>query len=125
MEFREDKSAATELITGYGGGGFRIGEERIRGHLLISPGGMHPWPAGSLESLSRKTVKPLFTKDFTPEFLLVGAGREAGDSVLLARRLSETLGVTVEVMSTGAAVRTYNVLVLEGRQVAAALIAVE
>lgn len=124
MEFREDKSAATDLITGYGEGGFRIGEERIKGNLLISPEGMHPWAAKSLKTISKKSVKPLFKKEFTPEFLIIGAGEQAGDSVVLARQLTETLGVTVEVMSTGAAVRTYNVLVLEGRQVAAALIAV-
>lgn len=56
-------------------------------------------------------------------FLLLGLGEEVSDVVILARSFEKKFGLPCEVMTTGTAVRTYNVLALEGRQMAAALFA--
>ena len=59
------------------------------------------------------------------EVLLVGTGR---DLVPLQPGLRQALRerqIAAEAMSTGAAVRTFNVLLAENRAVAAALIAVD
>ena len=66
----------------------------------------------------------IIESDFQPQFLLFGLGNEVVDGVILARKLEKSLGLPCEVMDTGAAVRTFNVLVLEGRQVGAAILAV-
>jgi uncharacterized protein len=124
MEFEEAKPGALALISGYGEGGFRIGGVRHDGHLLICPEGPFPWPVEDLSAPLKKSLNALFSKEIHVEFLLVGVGREAPDTTLLARRLSAELKLPVEVMTTGAAVRTYNVLALEGRRVGAALWAV-
>ena len=61
---------------------------------------------------------------FPPEFLLLGLGEGVSDVVLLACNFEKKIDLPCEVMTTGAAVRTYNVLALEGRQMAAALFAI-
>ncbi|MCH7630455.1 MAG: Mth938-like domain-containing protein, partial [Proteobacteria bacterium] len=68
--------------------------------------------------------KAFFMSGFSPVFLLFGLGAEVPDAVILARDFQKKFDLPCEVMTTGAAVRTYNVLALEGRQMAAALFAV-
>jgi len=124
MEIKEQTQKNLPLITGYGDGAFRIHGVRHQGHLLISPAGFYPWQLKSLKSIQKQSIKPLYKGDFSPEFLLLGLGEEVADVIILARGFRKKLGLPCEVMSTGAAVRTYNVLALEGRLMAAALFAV-
>lgn len=124
MEFKEASPGALTLISGYGEGGFRIAGVRHDGHLLICPVGHFSWQVDDPENLLKTSFKALFSKEINVEFLIVGIGAEALNAIPLARRLSQELKVPVEVMSTGAAVRTYNVLALEGRRVGAAIWAV-
>ena len=124
MEMREEKRAGLNLISGYGEGGFRIGSQVHKGDLLITPAEIYPWQVKSVKLIKKQSLKSIFESDFKPEFLLLGLGNKVIDGVILARKLEKTLGLPCEVMSTGAAVRTYNVLALEGRQVAGALIAI-
>ena len=124
MEIKEQKPGALTLISGYGDGGFRVAGKRIKGHLLVCPQGFYPWNFKSIKTIQKQSLKPLYEGDFKPEFLLIGLGDEVLDGVILARKYSKKLGLPCEVMTTGAAVRTYNVLALEGRQMAVALIAV-
>jgi uncharacterized protein len=112
-------------IDAYGNGGFRFADMSHRGSLLCLPSGIHGWDAVSANDLSVDKFGKVLADASGIEILLVGAGREI---VRLAQPLRETLaaaGIAVDVMSTGAAVRTYNVLLAEDRAVAAALIAVE
>jgi uncharacterized protein len=116
----------TQIIDSYGEGGFRISGRRVEGSVIVFPGKVIAWTvsvtgeigAGSLEAVSAAG------KAGTIELLLVGTGPRM---VQIDRTLRQSLradGVVVEVMDTGAACRTYNVLMAEGRRVAAALIAV-
>jgi uncharacterized protein len=124
MEIKEQKPGGLTLISGYGNGAFTINGKRYEGHLLISPVGFYPWSVKSIKTIQKQSLKPLFKSDFSPEFLLFGLGGEVPDAVILARKLEKKFVLPCEVMTTGAAVRTYNVLALEGRQMAAALFAV-
>jgi uncharacterized protein len=111
-------------IEAYGGGGFRIGGQRIEGSALILDDVASPWPVASLAELQ--------PSDFDA---VIAAGREAVEFVLLGlgpamvpppRPVREALraaGLGLEVMETAAACKLYNVLASDGRRVAAALIA--
>ena len=59
------------------------------------------------------------------EILLVGMGKELRRLPEGLRAALKAAGISADPMSTGAAVRTYNVLLAEDRAVAAAFIAVD
>ena len=124
MELQEENRTGLTLISGYGGGGFRIGKAAHKGDILITPTGFYPWKIKSIKTITKQSLKQITESDFQPQFLLFGLGSEVVDGVILARKLEKSLGLPCEVMDTGAAVRTFNVLVLEGRQVGAAILAV-
>ncbi len=124
MEIKEQKPGGLTLISGYGEGGFRINGKRHDGSLLISPAGFCPWDVKSMKTIQKQSLKPIFENGYSPEFLLFGLGEEVLDAVILARSFEKKFALSCEVMTTGAAVRTYNVLALGGRQMAAAILAV-
>jgi uncharacterized protein len=112
-------------IEAYGKGGFRFGGMSHRGSLLCLPDGVWPCPARGAAELSAADFALVFAAVPPVEHCLIGAGR---DPWLLPRDLAMRFaehGITVEAMSTGAAVRTYNILMGERRRVAALLICVD
>ena len=125
MKFEEAKSQSETSISSYGNGGFRIGEnQRVEGSVLLTPQGYYPWAVSSKDDLSRESFAPIVEMSDDLELLIIGTGE---NMIFLNRDLRAYLeghGIGVEVMATGAASRTYNVLLLEGRRVAAALIAI-
>ncbi len=127
MELRPQQTRG-RLIEAYGDGCFRVAGLRIAGSILIGPHGVQAWRVVSVVAESPQSLvesfAPVTGGGPVPEILLVGCGLrgELLPSALRAR-LKE-LGISVESMDTGAACRTYNVLVGEDRLVAAALIAV-
>jgi uncharacterized protein len=74
--------------------------------------------AGSLDAVSAAG------RAGSVELLLIGTGARMAQIDRTLRQALRADGVVIEVMDTGAACRTYNVLMAEGRRVAAALIAV-
>jgi uncharacterized protein len=110
-------------VDAYGNGGFRFAGMSHRGSLLCLPSGIYGWePDGRID---RETLAKVFDEAEQIEVLLVGAGREAAPLAPdLAAALRER-GIVSDAMSTGAAVRTFNVLLAEDRAVAAALVAVD
>ena len=112
-------------IEAYGNGGFRFGGMSHRGSLLCFPDGIWAWSVASLAGLSPAALEPAFARAEELDFFLIGGGR---DPFVLAERLRarfRDLSLSVDAMATGAAVRTYNILLAENRRVGAALIAVE
>lgn len=112
-------------IEAYGKGGFRFAGMSHRGSLLCLPSGIHGWDAPAPTAIDEASLAPVFDEADEIEILLVGTGP---DLVLLTAPLKERLRkakIIAEPMSTGAAVRTYNVLLAENRAVAAALIAID
>lgn len=116
--------AGQPLIDAYGDGGFRFNEQKFDGSVLLTPRGLYPWSPGALSQATRASLAPLVECVGEFDFLLVGSG--AGFAQLpkeIVTFLAEKR-IVPDVMTTGAACRTYNVLRFEGRRVAAALIAV-
>lgn len=111
-------------IDTYGSGGFRFAQMSHQGSILCLPSGIYGWSAEAPGDISIKTFQRVLAEEEL-EIVLVGTGR---DLVPLPERLREALakkGIRADPMSTGAAARTFNVLLAEGRAVGAALLAVE
>lgn len=114
-----------QLIQAYGERRFRVSGAQHEGSLLVFPRRTLAWQVTRPEDITFDLLMPVVEADETVEVLLLGAGETA---FLLPNAVREPLrakGISVEVMDTGAACRTYNVLATEERLVAAALIAVE
>lgn len=114
----------SHLIDAYGGGGFRLADLSHRGSLLGLPSGMWAWPVATLADFDEAAFRQVFAEADHIDTLLVGTG---ADIVRLSPALRDAFrarSVVVEAMATGAAARTWNVMVGEGRRVAAALLAV-
>lgn len=124
MKLSEQKSPGPVLISGYGDGLFRLGDKTHKGHLLVFGRNFYSWPVKSAKSVTKSSLKPVLEVKPPPEFLILGLGEAVKDQVILSQKLTKSLGISVEVMSTGAAARTFNVLTLEGRLIAAGLLAV-
>lgn len=111
-------------VDAYGNGGFRFAEMSHKGSLLFMPTGIFAWAPTAAETLVPDDFSHIFTNTETIEFLLLGTGDTQVFPKPELRAAFEDRGLGLEPMSTGSAARTYNVLLGEGRAVAAALIAV-
>jgi len=112
-------------IEAYGAGGFRFADMSHRGSILALPSGIWPWPPKSAAEIDEGSLARVLAEKAEIDIFLIGCGR---DPVLLRVSLREHLrgeGISFDVLPTRAAASTYNVLLEEGRRVAAALIAVE
>jgi uncharacterized protein len=113
------------LIDAYGNGGFRFAGMSHRGSLLCLPDGIWAWPVRLPEDVSEDTLTPVFARAESLDFVLIGAGRDLWVMPERLRQRFRTVSLSADAMTTGAAVRTYNVLLAENRRVAAGLIAVD
>lgn len=104
-------------IESYGPGFFRVGTHVLRGACLVTPWDAGPW--GGMTDIA--TPLTLLGKI---DVLLVGTGREIAQVPPAFRQALEAEGIGVEIMNSPAAARTYNVLLGEGRRIAACLIPV-
>ena len=112
-------------IEAYGNGGFRFAGMSHRGSVLCLPDGIFAWPVAVPNALSEETLAPIFTRAAELDLVLIGTGRDLWVMPDAMRQRFRELQLSADPMPTGAAVRTYNVLVAEGRRVAAGLIAVD
>ena len=112
------------LIDSYGDGGFRFAGMSHRGSLLCFPDGIWPWPVVGASDLTNELLAPVFSRAQSLDFFLLGAGRDPWAMPQALRARFHDLSLSVDVMTTGAAVRTYNILLAESRRVGAGLIAV-
>lgn len=112
-------------IDAYGDGGFRFAGMSHRGSLLCLPTGMHAWSARQPADITRDSLAPVIALGDGIRVLFIGMGTTSGLLPAELRRDLRATGLVVEAVSTGAALRTYNILLAEGRAVAAALLAVE
>jgi uncharacterized protein len=115
----------TVPIDAYGDGGFRFGEMSHRGSLLILPGGVYGWPPVTFDDLVPGAFARVFGQARQIDFLLLGTGEKRQNPPPEITKAFLEAGIGLEIMDTGAACRTFNVLLDESRAVAAALLAVE
>ncbi len=107
----------------YGNGGFRFAGMSHRGSLLLLPSGIYAWETP--EPIDAASLARVFAEADGIEVLLIGTGRGMQPLDDGLRQALRERRIVAEAMSTGAAVRTFNVLLAEDRAVAAALVAVE
>ncbi|MCZ4353777.1 Mth938-like domain-containing protein [Roseovarius aestuarii] len=117
MHMHEINFTQATPVDGYGPGFFRVGGVVIRGGVLVTATGADPWAGLDAQG-------PLLALASEIDVLFVGTGAEVAHIPPALREQLETAGIGVEIMSSPAACRTYNVLLSEGRRVALAALAV-
>ena len=112
-------------IDGYGEGGFRFGGMSHRGSIIAVPDGVYAWSVQVPSEITAETLdRVIASPKGSIELLLIGTGTDLVPVPEPLRRQLKAAGIVVDPMSTGAAIRTYNILLGERRRVAVALIAV-
>ncbi|CAM5409420.1 hypothetical protein ATER59S_02206 [Aquamicrobium terrae] len=122
---REAHFPGRAAIEAYGNGGFRFADMSHRGSLLCLPSGIHGWEPADPAALTVDDFAAVLAEAHGIEILLVGTGTELRPLPAALRAALKDVRIAAEPMSTGAAVRTYNVLLAEERAVAAAFVAVD
>ncbi len=112
-------------IEAYGNGGFRFAGMSHRGSILCLPSGIIAWEAAGVGSVDATLLNLLQSEGAAGNVLLLGTGRAPTFPATDVLATFRDAGIWIEVMDTGAAARTYNVLLAEEREVSAALIAVD
>jgi uncharacterized protein len=112
-------------IDAYGNGGFRFADMSHRGSLIIVPSGIYGWDVATIDELTPERCERFIVELTRPAFVLLGTGTELRMPPAPVAKLFAEAGLGLEPMSTGAAARTYNVLLAEGRDFGAGLIAVD
>ncbi len=125
IEVRQAHFPGRAPIDAYGNGGFRFAEMSHKGSLLCLPSGIYGWDVKTPDDLKTSNFEKLFEEADDIEILLVGSGADLVPIKPTLRDKLRKAQISADPMATGAAVRTYNVLVAEGRAVAAAFLAVE
>lgn len=121
MKLHLENNSSLNTITAYGPGWIEVNRQRHAGSVLVRPEGeILAWPVDAFEGLTGGHFADVLA--MTPEVVLLGTGtrqRFPHPSVFAALTRAR---IGVEVMDTGAACRTYNILMSEGRKVLAALL---
>ena len=111
-------------IDAYGNGGFRFAGMSHRGSLLCFPDGIWAWSVSDAKELNEAVLSASFERAGSLDFFLIGTGRDPWALPERLRARFREVSLSVDAMATGAAVRTYNILLAENRRVGAGLIAV-
>ncbi len=113
------------IIQRYNAEGFRVSGQNYEGGVLVTADAVAPWSFnGDPMRITLADLEPLFSLAGSVDVVLLGMGKVAPFLLPDLRRALKEKGLSVDVMDTGAACRTYNVLIAEGRLVAAALLPV-
>ena len=112
-------------VDGYGKGGFSFAGMSHRGSLLCLPSGLWVWPVKQAADISAASLEPVLAEGEAIGLFLLGAGDGGWTMPDALFDRFRTLKINVEISRTGTAVSTYNILLGEGRRVAAGLIAVD
>lgn len=119
MELTQVVQPGRQVIERYGPAGFRVSGTVYLGPILVFPERTLEW-AGAAASV--EALAPVLAHDSGVELLVLGLGRRMVPVTAGLRAALKARGIAVEAMDTGAACRTYNLLLAEDRRVAAALL---
>lgn len=111
-----------QVINSYSDGGFSISGTDYTGSVIVLPDQVLTWGATDVASLHAAQFEELLAIEPRIELLLIGCGARFAMVGPEVRRALKKEQVSIESMDTGAACRTYNVLLGEDRRVGAALI---
>jgi uncharacterized protein len=112
------------LVQGYGDGGFRVAGKRLEGSQIIFPEQTTPWPVTAFAAITIESLGAVTQKSAEVDILIVGCGEKFEPYPFDLKDALKEHGIVLEWMDSAAACRTFNVLLVEERPVAAALIAV-
>jgi uncharacterized protein len=121
MKLHRDTHSGLNTVTGYGDGYVVINQQRYEEGIVVLPTSLVPgWGASGFAALTPADIVQL--SEMKPEIVLLGTGarQQFPEPALLLPLIEARIGF--EVMDTQAACRTYNILMSEGRNVAAALL---
>ncbi|OJU03956.1 MAG: hypothetical protein BGN83_04000 [Rhizobium sp. 63-7] len=124
IEIRAAHFPGRAPIDSYGNGGFRFADMSHRGSILCLPSGIHGWEMAVDTPLTVDHFQRILDEAADIEVLLVGTGANLRLLPPALKAALKARGIASDPMSTGAAVRTFNIMLSEARAVAAALIAV-
>ena len=116
-----DRTAGAHRITGYGAGYVSVNDKPLTQSFIITPETLiTDWAPRSAAELDEAALEAI--AHLSPGIVLLGTGERQcfPPPALLAPMLGQ--GIGIEVMTTAAACRTYNILIAEGRPVAAGLL---
>lgn len=125
LEMRAAHFPGRAPIDAYGNGGFRFADMSHRGSIMVLPSGIYGWEPADRLRVTAGDLDAAVAEAGQIEFLLLGTGAELRPLPRAEREALRAGGLRIEIMATGAALRTLNVLLAEDRAVAAALVAVE
>ena len=111
-------------IEAYGNNGFRFDEMSHRGSLLCLPDAIWAWDVSDPKEIDRASLSRVIENASYIDTLIIGSGIDVWLAPGSLRDEFRKVSIVLDVMPTGPAVRTYNVMIGERRRVAAALIAV-
>ena len=111
-------------IDRYGDGGFSISGKPYKGSIIVSPDKLFEWPMLNVEFIGANDIQLILSKLPSIEILLIGSGQHLSVVSSEVINISQARGVNLDIMETGAAWRTYNGMMSEGRLVGGALIAI-
>ena len=124
MQITDSTTSGRQVIEGYGDGAFRVSGTLHKGSLLVFADRTAPWGVSDMAELTTETLAEVLQTEPPVDVLLLGCGAKAAMVPKALRAAVRAEGVVIEAMDTGAACRTFNLLMAEGRRAAAALIAV-
>ncbi len=124
IEIRQAHFPGRAPIDSYGNGGFRFADMSHRGSLLMLPSGIYGWDMVEGDPLTAENFQRVFDEAAQIEVLLVGTGKDIRPLPAALKAKFKEHAISSDPMSTGAAIRTYNIMLAESRAVAAAFIAV-
>jgi len=116
--------ADRQVIDTYAPGRFRVSNIVHEGAVIVFPDRTIAWDVSSFADLNADHFAAVLAADPKPDVLLLGSGARMQLLPSALRKALREQGVVVDVMDSPAACRTYNVLLAEGRRVAAALLPV-
>lgn len=125
MEIRDAHFPGRAPIDAYGNGGFRFANMSHKGALLCVPSGIYGWHVDDPSQFSEVAFERVLQEQSDIEVLLVGTGVDLRPLPSDLKTLFREASILSDPMSTGAAIRTFNVLLSEDRAVAAALLPVD
>ena len=121
MDIMQEFGHATYVIRGYDKGNITVNDTTYTSSLVIMPEHLiHDWAPRHIEELTTEHLMSI--RHLNPEVVLIGSGEKLKFPAREILNYFMDSKIGVEVMDTGAACRTYNILMSEGRSVAAALI---
>lgn len=109
-----------QVIESYSTEGFRVSGIVHKGAILVLPRATFAWPVATIGEVSLDSLAPILGGEL--RVLLLGCGKRMQPVPPALRQALRQREIVVDPMDTGAACRTYNVLLAEDRQVAAALL---